>query len=340
MKNRTLLLGSTLSLFTLLLWFCIAGCQKEQLAATSVEDQTTVMRTDASGAQLVVSSTTENEDNGAAQERDNNWGGLKKPVYPFDGGPCRLIFKILGFNPNVIHGGYESPCPNTYISIKGYTAPNGQGTLLFSQNLQVTGAWQIVNVPQSAYIIFKITSGWHGAGDCRFKFITAEYGWNRAILEWHNIPYGAELPVVMGRFAPKDPSINSNFNLYDEYLCDSWCTWTVPISFTTIDPYPIPWTATRMVCFYGAALPYIYPQDPRVIKDLFVYEEVEQTIYYYPITPNAEHAYTSQALNLNNPDEQVDFISYYVLGNNGQGSGPFEWGNSWNIVTAADCNIQ
>lgn len=339
MKNQKLFLCSSFFLLSLLMWLGIAGCQKDKMNTVPSGDKIEILRTSPSGAQLVLNNSKD-ESSSVITERDNNSSGQKRPVVPFSGGSCRLIFRIYGFDPNLIHGGFEPPCSNSYIYIRGYSAPNGQGTLLFSQDIPITGVWQVCLVPQTAYIMFSIGSGWHGTEDCRFKFTTGEYGWNRSIFEWVNIPYGEWLPVVMGRFAPKDPSVNGNFNLYEEYLCAPWCTWSVPITFTTTDPYPIPWTSTRMNCFYGAAQSSVYTQDPRVIKDHFVYEEVEQTLYYYPIINQPEHTYTSKATNLNNPNANVDFISYYVLGDNGQGSGPFGWGNSWDIVTASKCNIQ
>lgn len=337
MKKSTLRIGIALTSFVFLLWLGISGCQKEKLAEShTATDKEIVLRTSESGAQLVLSHAAETDSPGSLQERDNNWDGQKKPVFPYGDGPCRFIFKIYAFNPTMIHGGFEPPCYNSYITIKGYSAPNGQGILLFSQTLLITGAWQVIQIPNSCYMMFQITRP-HG-GDCSYKFTTADYGWNKAVFEWWGItPGSAWLPIYMGRFAPKDLSAGGNY--YDEYLCESWCTWSVPVSYTTIDPWPTPWTTTRMVCFYGPAQNYVSYSDPRVIKDIFVYEKKDQTLLYYPIVYPSNQLYTSKAQDLANHSD-VDFINYYVLGDNGQGLGPFGWGNSDALVTSHGCNIQ
>lgn len=330
-----------LSLATLFLFVFLSGCQKEKInpAATSLEERLQAYA-QPNGAKLVMHQPEEAAVPGALDERDNNWGMQKLPKYPYYDGNCRLIMRLFKFDPNVIHGGGGAPCSGDVV-IKGYSQPNSQGTLLFTQSKPVINGWIVFTIPQSAYIQFQIVQVMHQEppsgleGPCTFKVVFGEFGWNRPVLEWWNVPYDYWLPVVMGRFAPKDPTTYSEF--YEEYLCAPWCTWTAPISFTTTDPWPTPWTTTRLTFFHGPALPYIYQWDPRVIKDHFVYEKIDQSVYVYPIEPLGANLYSSKATNLGN---DLDIISYWVYGEDGTGPGPFSWGVAGDFQVRPGCNVR
>jgi hypothetical protein len=338
MSNRVILSGfKKLSLLTLFLLAGLSGCQKEnENTLYSPENQLSKYATP-SGAELVLSQAQEEAIPGALEERDNDWNHNKQPKYPFYPGDCRLILRVYKFDPNVIHGGGDPPCSGS-ITIRGYSQPNGQGTLLFTDSKSINNGWIQFIIPQTAYILFQINEVMLESGPCRFKVITGEYGWNRSMLEWINVPYNQWLPIVMGRFAPKDPSGNYDYNLYEEYLCSPWCTWSADVSYLpSDDPWDNPWTTTRLACFYGSALPNIYPQDPRVIKDHFIYEKINQQVYLYPIEQLGNHIYTTKAQDL--ATDPNDMISYMVLGAGGLGVGPFGWGVAGDFALRPGCNL-
>lgn len=323
-----------LPLFILFLFVSLSGCQKEKMNIPTAREAQLARYDTPSGAHLVLSQPEEETAPGGLEERTNDWDHSKQPKFPYYDGKCRLILRLYKFDPNLPHGGFGAPCSGD-ITIRGYSQPNGLGTLLFTKTQAVIDGWIMFELPQSAYIQFRINQTF-ADGPCRFKLVTGEYGWNRAIYEWYNIPYNQWLPIIMGRFAPKDPSTYGNE--YSEYLCAPWCTWSGDVSYLpSDDPWDNQWTTTRLSCSYGTALPYIYPQDPRVIKDHFIYEKINQTVYFYPLEQLGTHNYYTKAENLTN--DPNDLISYMMLGANGQGEGPFGWGVSGAFQLSPGCNL-
>lgn len=339
MSNQILLsVLKKLPLLTLFLFVGLSGCQKEKLNLPTALETQLAKYDDPSGAHLVLSEPEEETAPGSLEERDNDWNHNKRPNYPFYPGDCRLIVRVFKYDPNIIHGGFDPPCSGG-MTIRGYSQPNGQGTLLFTDSKSINNGWMVFTIPQSAYIQFQINEVMAGeSGPCRFKVVIGDYGWNRGIAEWLNVPYNIWRPIITGRFAPKDPSTGYNFNLYDEYLCSPWCTWSANVSYLpSDDPWDNPWTSTSLNCFYGPALNTIYAGDPRVIKDHFIYEKINQTVYFYPIEQLGYHTYTTKATDLANDDN--DFIQYWVLGDSGQGPGPFGWGVAGDFLLRPGCNV-
>ena len=327
-----------LPLLTLFLFVSVTGCQKENINAPTALDTQLAEFSSPSGAHLVMSRPEEETAPGSLEERDNDWNHTKQPKFPFYNGDCRVILRVYQYDPLDVHGGNGEPC-NGNITIRGYSQPNSQGTLLFTDTKTINNGWIQFIIPQSAYIVFQISPSMHGAEPCRFKVVTGEFGWNRSVWEWHDVAYNdVWLPIIMGRFAPKDPSTNYGYNLYREYLCAPWCTWSGDVSYLpSDDPWDNPWTTTRLSLYYGPALPYIYPQDPRVIKDHFIYEKSNQTVYFYPIETLGANNYSARAEDL--ATDPNDMISYMVLGANGQGEGPFGWGVAGEFQTRPGCNL-
>ena len=338
MSNQILLSAlKKLPLLTLFFFVSLSGCRKESLNVPTALETQLAQYDSPSGARLVVRQTGEETAPGSLEERDNDYNHNKQPQFPFYSGDCQLILRVYKYNPNIIHGGFEPPCSGG-ITIRGYSQPNGQGTLLFTDSKSINNGWIVFTIPQSAYIQFQINEVMAESGPCRFKIITGDYGWNRGIAEWLNVPYNVWRPIITGRFAPKDPANNGTFSLYDEYLCAPWCTWSSDVSYLpSDDPWDNPWTTTRLTCFYGPALNNIYDGDPRIIKDHFIYEKVNQTVYFFPIEQLGYQLYTTKAKDL--ATDPNDMISYMVLGASGQGPGPFGWGVAGDFQVRPGCNV-
>jgi hypothetical protein len=266
---------------------------------------------------------------------------LTRPQYPYSDGTCKLIFIVRGFDPTLPLGGSLPPCPFSSIYFKAYSQPNGLGTLLYSGTMQITGDWQTWEIPSSGYIQFMILQDRAVQGEsnqCHFKFLIGEFGWNRPELQWVNLPYDQWFPVITGRFAPKDTSPIGAPGRFDEYLCDSWCTWTLPISFTWNEPPQFPSLVSNINCYYGASTA-VDQDDPRFLKSHVFYSDNEQTAYMYPVSEDINEPYITEANNLFSSDAT---IQYNILGFNGLGVGPFSWGVApYPVHTNGDgCSIQ
>ncbi len=314
------------------------ACQKEGTLPTQGVNNLLFQYDTTTGVRYVLSGQSETHSS-AAEDR----GGIEG--FPFSDGNCRVLFRVRDFDPNNPGEGVDAPpCDNSHIVFKGYSQPNGQGTLLFSTGMLITGDWQEFTIPTSAYIIFVIESDQVGDDpECRFKFFLADYGWNRSALTWINIPRRQWLPVITGRFAPKDHVTGSyGYHLFDEYLCDSWCTWTVPVYFENYDPYPDPWITAKLVCYSGYdALPYQgLPGDARIIKSYFLTDNYNKTLYFYPISEDINQYYRTEAADTNTPDP-YDVITYDVFGPDHQGAGSFSYWvvAPYPISTVGKCNV-
>jgi hypothetical protein len=301
----------------------LLGCQKDKVNSINAQDPNDVILKTESGAQLVrLPENSENSLTGDVQERTNE---MSPPRYPYDGGQCRIIFGVRDFDPLILHGGSGEPAPNSMIQFQGYSQPNGQGVLLFSGVMLITGNWQEFLIPSGGYVRFRIIPPMMSPpnGPILFKFNTSDYGWNRGgVFSWEGIPYNQWLPVKMGRFAPKD---NTSYGeIFEEYLCDPWCTWTMPVYFEFGEPAPAPLVRINYKCFLGSGIP--LSGSPRLITDYYLNEGVEQTFNIYPIDTNPGQSYYTNAQNLS-PNSNYS-MWYNFVGADGYFPQTFTWGLS------------
>lgn len=332
-KSISLLLLSGLIVFSV-------GCQKEKVSQENTAKPTQKVYKTIGDAQLVLAAEPTNMQRNNGPENDIS----SRPVFPYANTKCKVVFLVRGFDPSLPHGGSPNPCSHSSIQFVGYSQPNGQGTVLFDSSLPITGDWQVLTIPSGAYIQFRILSDWFGesSGPCRFKFITGDYGWNKGgVFTWGNIPYNQWLPVITGRFAPKDPSVDGQPTLYDEYLCEPWCTWTRPIYFEPQgEPQPGDFFGVQHLCYYDQEIlnPYFY--DPRLIATQETWTPQDQVLYIYPIDATPQSHYITKAVHLSSNNEY--YMWYNVLGTNGLGIGSFSFGLApyGARTTGPDCNIK